>query len=80
MSDQTADRLSGLRKILADRCETDDEAILERFSRDQVGDEACYTRPSAVVSPVSTEEVSLLMRWANETGIPVTRFRRPAGW
>jgi glycolate oxidase len=64
--------LNRLRTIFGDRCVIDNDTTLARFSSDQVGDDAYAQRPIAVVSPITTEEVVELMRWANETGVPIT--------
>ncbi|MFW5884228.1 MAG: FAD-binding oxidoreductase [bacterium] len=72
MAEHKAGALAELRAIFAERCVTDDERRLDRFSTDQVGDDAYAVRPLAVVSPTTTDEVVALMRWANETGTPVT--------
>lgn len=72
MGEHKAGALDELRAIFKERCVTDDEKTLDRFSRDQVGDEKYDARPIAVVSPVSTDEVVALMRWANEWRVPVT--------
>lgn len=72
MAERNAGALDALRAIFAGRCVTDDEKVLDRFSRDQVGDDAYARRPLAVVSPTSTDEVVALMRWANEWRAPVT--------
>ncbi len=43
-----------------------------KYSHDQVGDERYWCDPAAVVFPSRTEQVVALMRWANETGTPIT--------
>jgi glycolate oxidase len=48
-----------------------DEETLERYSRDETG-ELKAVKPEVVVFPVSTEEVSDVMRFANRHLIPVT--------
>lgn len=55
----------------ADACITDGKR-LERYRIDQVGDEAYAQVPVAVVFPTQTEQVVRLMRWANQTGTPIT--------
>ena len=72
MAEHTTAPPAALRAIFGERCVADDEKTLDRFSRDQVGDDDYARRPLAVVSPTTTDEVVALMRWANETGTPVT--------
>ncbi len=50
---------------------TDPDTLL-RYSRDQVADADYAVIPAAVVRPTETRQVAELMRWANETGVPVT--------
>ncbi|MDA3948074.1 MAG: FAD-binding oxidoreductase, partial [Spirochaeta sp.] len=49
-----------------------DTAKTQRYGIDQVGDDHYRQAPDAVVFPTSTAQVVALMKWANETGTPVT--------
>ena len=60
-----------LQTIFEDRCASDD-AVLRRFSMDQVGNPEYYHRPSVVVFPETTKEAAALMKWASRHRIPVT--------
>lgn len=64
--------ISRLRSIFGSRLVLCDQRDRERYSLDQVADTSLGVTPSAVVLPTSTEQVSQLMKWANETGTPVT--------
>ncbi|KUK78859.1 MAG: FAD/FMN-dependent dehydrogenase, partial [Mesotoga prima] len=48
-----------------------DEESLDRYSRDETA-EVKAVRPEVITFPVSTAEVSKIMRFANEHMIPVT--------
>lgn len=50
----------------------DDEKKRARYGIDQVGDDAYAQTPAAVVFPTRSDQVVALMRWANQSGTPVT--------
>lgn len=67
-----------LKEIFASDCLVTEELTegekkkAQRYSIDQVGDEAYRRTPGAVVMPTETGQVASLMKWANRTGTPVT--------
>jgi len=71
MSETVRAAAEELKVIFGDQCVTD-PAILSKHARDQIGDERYWQTPLAVVFPESVDDVVELMKWANETGIPVT--------
>lgn len=62
-----------LRTIVGERnVIVDDPEKLDVYASDQISDKRYAHRPEAVVKPTSTQEVSAVMRLANENLIPVT--------
>ncbi|HET7657559.1 MAG TPA: FAD-linked oxidase C-terminal domain-containing protein [Bacillales bacterium] len=61
-----------LRQLIGEDRVTDNRTILERHSKDESYHEARL--PDAVVFPETTEEVSKVVKFANEEGIPVVPF------
>jgi glycolate oxidase len=49
-----------------------DTKKVQRYGIDQVGDDHYRQAPLAVVFPTETSQVVALMKWANDTGTPVT--------
>ena len=49
-----------------------DAKTLQQHSIDQVGDDRYAVTPAAVAFPQTTDDVVALVRWANETGTPIT--------
>lgn len=49
-----------------------DTKKVQRYGIDQVGDDHYRQAPQAVVFPTETAQVAALMKWANDTGTPVT--------
>ncbi|MFO8063108.1 MAG: FAD-binding oxidoreductase [Spirochaetia bacterium] len=65
-------KISQLHSIFADRVIDGDDTAKAKYGRDQVGHSKYWQTPQAVVFPENSGEVAALMRWANETGTPVT--------
>ena len=63
---------AALHEIFADDLLPPEDARLQRYRIDQVGDDRYAQTPIAVVFPTSTAQVSDLMKWANQTGTAVT--------
>ncbi|OAA32520.1 FAD-binding protein [Kosmotoga arenicorallina S304] len=59
-----------LKEILGNRMKTEED-FLEKYSRDETA-ELQGSKPGVVLFPISTEEVSQIIRLANEYMIPVT--------
>ncbi len=49
-----------------------DEEKMDMYSRDEVSDKLWEKMPEAVVKPENTEQVSKIVKWANDKKVPVT--------
>lgn len=64
--------LAKLEALLGADTVKSDPKSLERASGDQLADRRYRTNPGCVVRPGSTEQISELLRWANQEGVAVT--------
>ena len=69
----TADIVQTLRQISGERCVIyDDPEQLERYGHDEISGSQYAHLPEVVVKPGSAEEISAIMKLANQEQIPVT--------
>ncbi len=66
------DKIESLTEMVGKDCITTDPERLEAFSHDEVKGEKYRKLPEAVVFAESTEQISEVMKFANENKVPVT--------
>lgn len=72
MKKQHPDKLDELYKIVGEENVLVREEQMLDYSHDEFPDTQIYQLPLTVVKPVSTQQVSAILKWANKEKVPVT--------
>lgn len=67
----TAEDIKELNALIGEANVVVDEEKIDMYSRDEVSDKLWEKAPEAVVKPENTEQVSKIVKWANEKVVPI---------